>query len=110
MGNSSQLLVDPLALGELISSLALETDEIHASEVIRELRETGADAHHRLHLQAIEGKADAAAHALERARESGVPKALRVELASWIFQEIVEEIPRKPRERPLHRRRLSRAQ
>ena len=74
-------------------------DEKRSTEVIHELREVGADAHHRLHLQDVEGKADAAAHALARARESGVPEALCIELASQVFQEIIEEIPGKPKER-----------
>jgi hypothetical protein len=74
-------------------------DERPATEMIHELREVGADAHHRLHLQDVEGKADAAAHTLARARDSGVPEALCIELASHVFQEIIEEIPGKSKER-----------
>jgi hypothetical protein len=45
------------------------------------------------YLQDVEGMADVAAHALACARASGVPEPLCVELASQVFQEIVEEIP-----------------
>ena len=69
------------------------------SETIHELREAGADLHHRLHEQDIQGKADVAAHTLGRAREAGVPEEVCAELATEVFQTIIKEIPRKRRER-----------
>jgi hypothetical protein len=66
-------------------------------EMIHELREAGADLHHRLHERDMQGKADVAVHALGCAREAGVPEEVCAELVTEVFRTIITEIPRKQR-------------
>ncbi len=76
------------------------TDEPHrAAEIGGEIRATAADVHHRLRQDGVRGDADAAAYAIARARESGVADTVCDEMATEVFQHILDKLgpPRRGR-------------
>jgi hypothetical protein len=69
-----------------------------AGDPFEQTREAGADLHHRWHIEGIKGRADAAAHVIARARESGVDERTCIDMATETFQQIMGQVapPKKP--------------
>jgi hypothetical protein len=67
---------------------------------VSKLRAILEDVHHGLHHHDVEGKANAAAHTVRRARQSGVPKDVADEMATEVFQRLIQEIPSGHKKRP----------